>query len=84
LTQDELAAIRIPTMFIWGSDEPYLSLETARPSIERIPAATVHELSAGHGPWLVHPESVARLIDAHLHGRSLGPGSEIFRRPAAD
>jgi pimeloyl-ACP methyl ester carboxylesterase len=84
LTREELAAIRIPTMFIWGSDEPYLSLETARPSIERIPAATVQEFSAGHGPWLVHPEPVAGLIDTHLSGRSLGPGSEIFRRPAAN
>jgi pimeloyl-ACP methyl ester carboxylesterase len=65
LTAEELAAIRVPTSFIMGSDDPYLSPRDARPSIARIPNATVHEMPAGHGPWLVDPELVARLIAAH-------------------
>jgi 2-hydroxy-6-oxonona-2,4-dienedioate hydrolase len=66
LASTELAAIPIPTMFIWGSDDPYLSPQDARPSIEQIPAATLHEQPAGHGPWLVNTEHTAELIHTHL------------------
>jgi pimeloyl-ACP methyl ester carboxylesterase len=59
LTSAELSAIQAPTTFILGSDDPYLSVERARPSIQQIPGATLHEVPAGHGPWLVHPERVA-------------------------
>jgi pimeloyl-ACP methyl ester carboxylesterase len=62
LTAEELAAIRVPTTFILGTDDAYLSPRDASPSIARIPNATVHELAAGHGPWLVDAERVARLI----------------------
>jgi pimeloyl-ACP methyl ester carboxylesterase len=66
LSDAELAAIRVPTLFILGSNDPYLSPQDARPSIDRIPTATVHEMPAGHGPWLVDPARVAGLIAAHL------------------
>jgi pimeloyl-ACP methyl ester carboxylesterase len=66
LTGAELEAISTAPMFIWGSDDPYLSPDEARPSIDRIGGAALHELHAGHGPWLVDAESVARLIQTHL------------------
>ena len=66
LTTAERAAIAIPTAFIWGADAPYLSAERARPSIEEIPTATLHEVPGGHGPWLVDPERSAELIQTHL------------------
>jgi pimeloyl-ACP methyl ester carboxylesterase len=69
LTAEELAVIRVPTTFVLGSDDPYLSPRDARPSIARIPNATLHEMSAGHGPWLVDPERVAGLITAHRQAR---------------
>jgi len=65
LTAAELAAIRVSTTFILGADDPYLSPGDARPSIGRIPNATIHEMAAGHGPWLVDPRRVAGLIAAH-------------------
>jgi pimeloyl-ACP methyl ester carboxylesterase len=68
LTAGELASIAIPAMFIWGEDAPYLSAERARPSIEQIPTATLHEVPGGHGPWLVDPERSAELIRTHLTG----------------
>jgi len=79
LTDAELAAIRAPTLFILGSNDPYLSPRDARPSIDRIPTATLREMRAGHGPWLVEPASVAGLIAAHTHltvgtGLSTSPG----------
>jgi pimeloyl-ACP methyl ester carboxylesterase len=62
LSDAELAAIRTPTLFIWGTDDPYLTPDRARPAIGRIPSATLRELPAGHGPWLVHPRRTAALI----------------------
>jgi pimeloyl-ACP methyl ester carboxylesterase len=66
LTDAELAAITTPTTFIWGVDDPYLSPARARPSIARMPDATLHEVQAGHAPWLVHPEHTAELIQARV------------------
>jgi pimeloyl-ACP methyl ester carboxylesterase len=66
LNPSELAAIATPTMFIWGTDAPYLSAERARPSIDQIPSATLHEVPGAHGPWLVDPERSAELIHTHL------------------
>jgi pimeloyl-ACP methyl ester carboxylesterase len=66
LTIRELGEISIPTLFIWGSDDPYLSPHDARPWIARIPTATLYEMPAGHGPWLVNPEHTAELIHKHL------------------
>ena len=66
LTTRELAAIAIPTMFIWGNDAPYLSAADARPSIDQIPNATLHEVPGGHGPWLVDTDRSGELIRRHL------------------
>jgi pimeloyl-ACP methyl ester carboxylesterase len=68
LTIPELAAIAIPTTFIWGTDAPYLSADRARPSIEQIPHATLHVVPGGHGPWLVDTKGNADLIQTHLSG----------------
>jgi pimeloyl-ACP methyl ester carboxylesterase len=66
LTSAELAAITAPAMFILGSDDPYLSVERARPSIDQIQDARLYELPAGHAPWLVDAQQAARLIAEHL------------------
>jgi pimeloyl-ACP methyl ester carboxylesterase len=78
LTNTELAAIRVPTTFILGSDDPYLSVARARASIEQIPGAAVHEVPGGHAPWLVDAGRAARLIATHpgLDASSLQPGQE--------
>jgi pimeloyl-ACP methyl ester carboxylesterase len=66
LSDAELAAIRVPTLFVLGSNDPYMSPQAARPSIGRIPIASVHEMAAGHGPWLVDPPRVAGWITGHI------------------
>jgi pimeloyl-ACP methyl ester carboxylesterase len=66
LTVPELRAIAVPTMFIWGTDAPYLTAACARPAIEQIPRATLHEVPGGHGPWLVDTQRCATLIQTHL------------------
>jgi pimeloyl-ACP methyl ester carboxylesterase len=80
LSSAELAAIRTPALFIWGTDDPYLTPDQARPAIERIPNATLHELPAGHGPWLVHPRRTAALIRTAVPRERRGSVGQ--RRPA--
>jgi pimeloyl-ACP methyl ester carboxylesterase len=82
LTAEELTAIRVPTIFILGSEDPYLSPSDAVPSIARIPNATVHEMPAGHGPWLVMPKWVAGLIGAHQGTASAGSAAPLGTRAA--
>jgi pimeloyl-ACP methyl ester carboxylesterase len=72
-TIPELRAIAVPTMFIWGADAPYLTAERARPSIDQIAGATLHEVPGGHGPWLVDTKRSAELIQTHLTTVSAPP-----------
>jgi pimeloyl-ACP methyl ester carboxylesterase len=81
LTSEELSAIAVPTMFIWGTDAPYLPARCARPSIDRIPTATLHLASGAHGPWLVDPRRSAELIGAHLTGGIAPPTAGDRSRP---
>jgi pimeloyl-ACP methyl ester carboxylesterase len=78
LTGAELAAITTPTTFILGSDDPYLSVEHAQPSIDQIQGARLYEVPGGHAPWLVDARHAAELIAARSHrlvkGRS---GAEV-------
>jgi len=66
LTSAELAAITTPTIFIIGSDDPYLSIERARTSIDQIQDARLYEVPSGHAPWLVDAQHAAELIATHL------------------
>ena len=65
LTTAELAAITTPTIFIIGSNDPYLSIERARTSIDQIHGARLYEVPSGHAPWLVDPQHTAELIATH-------------------
>jgi pimeloyl-ACP methyl ester carboxylesterase len=80
LTTPELAAIATPTMFIWGTDAPYLSAEDARPSIDQLPTATLHEVPGEHGPWLVDTARAAGLIQTHLASIASDGGPMILQQ----
>jgi pimeloyl-ACP methyl ester carboxylesterase len=77
LTSDELSAITTPTTFIWGTQDPYLSPDRARPAIAQMPAATLRELPGGHGPWLVHPSRTAELIGLHFARTAAATGTRV-------
>jgi hypothetical protein len=78
LTSAELAAITIPTIFIIGSEDPYLSIERARPSIDQIHGARLYEVPGGHAPWLADAQHAAGLIATHAH---LAAGPPPSRTP---
>jgi 2-hydroxy-6-oxonona-2,4-dienedioate hydrolase len=80
LTSAELAAISTPTIFILGSDDPYLSVERARTSIDQIHGARLYEVPGGHAPWLADAQHAAGLIATHAHLTASPPPS---RTPCA-
>ena len=79
LTSAELAAITTPTIFILGSDDPYLSIERARPRLQ-IHGARLYEVPGGHAPWLAGARHAAELIATHAH-LAAGPTPAIRAGP---
>ena len=77
MSDDELGRVTVPTLFLWGTEDVYLAPGDARPWIETMPAATLHEVPGGHAPWFDDPTGCARVITAHLTvtGRSRGPAA---------
>jgi pimeloyl-ACP methyl ester carboxylesterase len=65
LTCAELAAISTPAIFVIGSDDPYLSAERARTSVDQIHGAKLYEVPGGHAPWLADAQRAAELITTH-------------------
>lgn len=71
--EDELARVDAPTAFVWGTKDPYLSPRDARPWIEKLPAAVLHEVAAGHGPWFDDPVTCASIITRHFAATGFAP-----------
>ena len=66
LSEDELRAISVPTLFCVGTDDPFLPPAGAEPSIAKIDGAELREVRGGHAPWLEDPEGCAKLVLEHL------------------
>lgn len=72
---EELCRVSAPTMFCWGTDDPFLSPDQARLSVPKIPAAVLREVPGGHGPWFEDPAGCAKLVIEHLTATGFGPAS---------
>jgi len=59
---DELRALTVPTLLIWGEQDPLGGADAAATAAATIPHARLELLPAGHGPWLGHPERVAAIV----------------------
>lgn len=73
MTDGELQRVSVPTMFCWGTSDPFLAPARARPAISRIPGAVLHEVPGGHGPWLDDPVGCAKLVTSHLTATGFAP-----------
>ncbi|HEY3446410.1 MAG TPA: alpha/beta fold hydrolase [Myxococcales bacterium] len=64
LLPEEIRRLAVPLLFVWGREEEVLPPEHRDFFLEHLPAgAQVHEPPRfGHGPYLEHPEAVARQI----------------------
>lgn len=59
---EELHALTVPTLLIWGDQDPLGGGDVAATAAATIPHAQLELLPAGHAPWLGHPDRVATRI----------------------
>jgi pimeloyl-ACP methyl ester carboxylesterase len=63
LSEQELARIAAPTLFVWGAREPFGGVEVAARAARSMPNASVALIPGGwHHPWLAQPGAVSRLL----------------------
>lgn len=60
---DELASLDLPTLLVWGTDDPIGGPDAARRLTRLMPDARAEAIDAGHSPWLGHPDRCADLIN---------------------
>jgi pimeloyl-ACP methyl ester carboxylesterase len=59
---DELRRLAMPTLVIWGEQEPLGNASIARAATNLIPHARLEVPPGGHGPWLGQPEQIAATV----------------------
>ena len=62
LHPDELRRLTVPTLLIWGDQDPVGAVEAARVTAGLIPGARLEVLPGGHVPYLGNPERVSELL----------------------
>jgi pimeloyl-ACP methyl ester carboxylesterase len=78
-----LAPRDLPALVIWGEHDRYLSASYAARQRDLFPSADVHVLAAsGHWPFADAPETVERLLVAHLRA-AVGGGAGAENADAA-
>jgi pimeloyl-ACP methyl ester carboxylesterase len=66
LGEEALRRVQQPVLFIWGSQDPFGSLEVAHRAQEAVPNAALHEVGVGHLPWWDDVDQCAHLIRGFL------------------
>ena len=65
---DAVAALAVPTLFVWGENDQLAPADVARALTQRMPDAKVAVISdAGHIPHIDQPDAVAAAINGFLH-----------------
>lgn len=73
---NELDGLEVPTLIIWGQNEPVGSVPVIKAVNDRIPHSQLELLPAGHAPWLGHPERVAELVSTFIQKKAVTGGIE--------
>jgi pimeloyl-ACP methyl ester carboxylesterase len=66
LTDDELRAIEVPTLFVWGDRDVFQAPDGGRRACELMPDARMEVISGGHHPWWDDPAGCAELLAGFL------------------
>jgi pimeloyl-ACP methyl ester carboxylesterase len=65
--RSRVGQIAVPTLVVWGGDDPIFSLDDAFLLKENIPGARLQVVGgAGHSPQLTHPELILGWLAGHL------------------
>jgi 2-hydroxy-6-oxonona-2,4-dienedioate hydrolase len=73
LSDELLGAVRVNTLFIWGEDDTFGSMDVGRYMVARMPDAALESVpAAGHLPWLDDPEGVARAVVGFFARHTMG------------
>lgn len=69
LSAEQLKRVQQPTMFLWGTNDPFGSIETGRHIAQILPYSEFHAIQgAGHLPWLSNLAECGRLTRDFLSG----------------
>ena len=65
ITEDELKEVKQPILFLWGTNDPFGSIEIGKKIAGYVPSSVFHPIqNAGHLPWLDSPvESGNYILD---------------------
>jgi pimeloyl-ACP methyl ester carboxylesterase len=63
---DELRQLAVPTLLIWGDQDPVGAVEAAQVTAAAISEARLEVLAAGHVPYLGHPERASELLSGFV------------------
>jgi pimeloyl-ACP methyl ester carboxylesterase len=66
LTTEDLRDVLAPVLFLWGTNDPYGSLDVGRAGAEVVPDVAFFEAGVGHLPWLDDPSTCGELIREFL------------------
>jgi pimeloyl-ACP methyl ester carboxylesterase len=67
---DELRRLTVPTLVIWGDNDPVGSVNVAQQTATLIPNAQLEVLPAGHVPHLGNPDRVSELLSSFVRSGS--------------
>jgi pimeloyl-ACP methyl ester carboxylesterase len=72
---EQLVTITQSVLYLWGTHDPFGSVETGRKIASLVPHSEFHTLDeGGHLPWLDDPEYAGRLVTDFLDRRRIAEG----------
>jgi pimeloyl-ACP methyl ester carboxylesterase len=69
---DELRRLTVPTLVLWGDQDPVGAVNVAQATAALVPNAQLEVLPAGHVPYLGNPERVSELLSRFVRSGSDG------------
>lgn len=69
LTSDQLAQINVPSLLIFGRDDPIGAAPVGRRVADALSDSELYIVDGGHAPWIHHADQIAPLITEFLTSR---------------
>ncbi|MFD4357568.1 alpha/beta fold hydrolase [Nocardia sp. NPDC058518] len=79
LTDDELARLETPLLFVLAEHDVFSSPDQARPSVTKIPGARLVVVPGGHGPWFDDAARCASPVREFLSSEPIRAGTDRNR-----